>query len=140
MCDRFRYHFSVRHFSLSAIKDWQLLNPLPNCKQFLHFRRRILPVIPAIGNCIQLLVDGPIPKTDRSAALGKQSTCSSAGAEHSGSTKLPCTALAFPRVEILGVHRQDSAADIHTPLRAKRHDAHHVSEFTGDHLIGLDQD
>lgn len=132
--------FSVRHFPLSAIEDWHLLNPLQDCKQFFHSRRRFLPVIAATGNCLQLLADGPIPETDRSAALGRQSTCSPAGAEHSGSTKLPCTVLAFPRVETLCVHREDSAADIHTPLRAKCRDAQHVPEFTGDHLTVLDQD
>lgn len=51
-CSEFRYCFTAWHFSLSAIKDWQFLNPFQNATQPFYFLRSriILPSVPANGN------------------------------------------------------------------------------------------
>lgn len=41
-CSEFRYCFTAWHFSLSAIKDWQFLNPFQNWMQSFYFLKSLL--------------------------------------------------------------------------------------------------
>lgn len=97
-CSEFRYCFTAWHFALSAIKDWQFLNPFQNGTQSFYFLRSriILSDVPATGNWIKLFVYQLIFELAGSADWRKQNTCFPAGAEHSDSTKLLFPDLAFP--------------------------------------------
>lgn len=104
-CSEFRFCFTAWHFSLSAIKDLQILNPFQNATQSVYFLRSriILSSVPATGNWIKLFVYQLICELAGSANWRKQNTCFPVGAEHSDATKLLFTDLAFPVVEIVSV-------------------------------------
>lgn len=84
------------------------------------------------GNWIKLSVYQLFFALARSANWGKQSTCFPVGAEHSVSTKLLFTDLAFLSVAIL--HTEDKVEGKHVPLRVK---FHNVSELMGEHVTGF---